>query len=113
MRPAQSGARRGAFVTVSDAESEGSGPSRDQHERPRAKAGVNENKRSRTGTFGGCWGCGQRGHTLGGCFFMDPKKRSEGWKPIEFIRSIWLRNKKIKRLFLRGPKEEVRRMEAN
>ena len=91
-------------MSISDAE-EGSGPPYSQHERPRTKTEGNENKRSRAGTYGGCWGCGQRGHTLEGCFFADPKKRSEGWKPIEFRRSIWLRNKKTDKII-----QEMRRI---
>lgn len=113
VRPAQSGARRGAFVSVADDGSDGSGQPTDQTERPRAKAGGSESKRQRTGTIGGCWGCGQRGHTLEGCFFANPKKRLQEWKPIAFRRSIWLRNKKsekvineMKKLGLHMPSDE-------
>ncbi|KIV98664.1 uncharacterized protein PV09_09546 [Verruconis gallopava] len=99
VRPAQSGARRGAFVSVAaEAESEGPDQSKDLPSRPQTKAGGNETKRHRSGTVGGCWGCGLKGHTLEGCFFAEPKKRSEEWKPLEFRRSIWLRNKKTERV---------------
>jgi hypothetical protein len=78
IRPAQSGARRGAFMTAAVAGHDGSDQSNSQNERPRAKAGrAVDGKRSRTGTFGGCWGCGQKGYLLESCFFVDLKKRLE------------------------------------
>jgi hypothetical protein len=86
-------------MTAAVARHDGSDQSNSQNERPRAKAGgAVDGKRSRTGTFGGCWGCGQKGHPLEGCFFVDPKKRSEEWKPSEYRRSIWLRNKKTNKV---------------
>jgi hypothetical protein len=52
----------------------------------------------------GAYGFGTRRQR--GCFFADPKKRSEGWKPIEFRRSIWLRNKKREKVI-----KEMKRLE--
>jgi predicted nucleic acid-binding Zn ribbon protein len=101
VRPAQMGARRGAFAmapTVPD--SERSGQSDEQ-------AGSNEDytvdrrdrdKRTRTGTVGGCWGCNMKGHGLKDCYFAVPERRHQGWKPIEFRKQIWLRNKKTNKV---------------